>query len=76
MTRPASRAEWLLHGTKGDWTPPPLASLILRLPIIRHVRTLWHLVGAARHQAAWGSMGYLETGYDDWVLAGMWRGWI
>lgn len=56
-----------------DWQMP-VAPWWKRLPIIRHVRAMrtkilierWYAFGP-------GTMG-LRSGYDDWVVTGMWHG--
>lgn len=52
----------------------PTAPRWKRLPIIRHFRTIKTLIAVERHYSSgFGSIG-IRTGYDDWVLWGMWRG--
>lgn len=66
-------AEWKALGAEYDWSMPA-APWWKRLPIIRHIRTLWIAYQVERHYAyGFGSIG-LRSGYDDWVLWGMWRG--
>lgn len=75
MSERPTHAEWLAAGLDSGWGPPPRSGPLARLPVIRHVRTLWLTLQVARHSTFWAGMGMLDTGYDDWVLFGMWRGW-
>ena len=65
--------KWRETGIKNRWTMPKTWG-ISRLPIIRHVRTLLAAWAVERHYAVYESMGLLHTGYDEWVLWGLWRG--
>lgn len=66
-------AEWKAEGDECGWVIPH-APWWKRLPVIRHVRTLWAAYQVECHYAyGMGQFG-LRTGYDDWVLWGMWRG--
>lgn len=50
------------------------ASLIWRLPIIRHVRAVvvaWRVAGWERQ---WRSIGMIPTGFDQRVIRQIWRG--
>ena len=52
----------------------PTAPRWKRLPIIRHFRTIKTAIAVEWHYSfGFGSIG-IRTGYDDWVLWGMWRG--
>lgn len=46
------------------------------LPIIRHVRAFIGLWRVNRHREAMRAtgLGMLDTGYDSWVLYGIWHG--
>jgi hypothetical protein len=65
--------KWRETGRRERWIMPKTWR-ISRLPIIRHVRTLWAAWGVERHYAVWESAGLLRSGYDEWVLWGLWRG--
>lgn len=66
-------AEWKRIGEENDWLMPSAARW-KRLFFIRHARTLWNSYLVERHYAyGIGRIG-LRSGYDDWVLWGMWRG--
>ena len=43
---------------------------------IRHVRCVNKMVGLGQHNAMWRSAGLIPTGHDEWLLYGMWRGWV
>ena len=54
---------------------PRKAAWPLRMPIIRHVRFYWLSWKIEQHYSMGpGSIG-LRTGYDEWVLYAVWRGW-
>lgn len=65
--------DWKVSGDELGYTMPR-APRWKRLPIIRHVRTIY----AACMVELWYSNGPgvigVRTGADDWVLWGMWRG--
>jgi hypothetical protein len=69
------KSEWLNRGRLYDYEMPPPVSMWMTWPAIRHIRTLrakwavesWYARGP-------GSIG-IRTGYDNWVLVGMWNGW-
>ena len=71
-----ARQRWLDDGQRYGWLPPNPASSWLRWPVIRwfrYVRSMW---AVERHYAfGIGSIG-LRSGYDNWVLFGMFHGWI
>jgi hypothetical protein len=71
-----TREEWLEHGHDYGWRPPAPAPGWKRLPVIRHIRTwrdMRRVDGWYRHGP--GSIG-IRSGFDSWVLVGMWRGFI
>ena len=71
-----TREEWLNHGREYDYHSPAPAARWKRLPIVRHLRTIVESVKVeAWYNFGPGSIG-IRTGFDDWVLFGMWRGWI
>lgn len=65
---------WRADGNEWNWSLPPKAPRLLRLPIIRHFRALWLSYKIERHYAAWRGLG-VRTGYDEWVLYAIARGW-
>lgn len=71
-----SLAGWLATGAERGWTPCYCAAVPWRWPGVRHVRTLRHMVGVTLHQMRRAKLGMMATGYDEWMLFGMWRGWV
>jgi hypothetical protein len=71
-----SKTEWLAEGERWNWWAPQSAPLFFRLPVIRYFR--WFIVniivGYWYHSGP-GSIG-LPSGYDSWVLHGVYRGWV
>lgn len=65
--------EWKDTGRHHGWDMPS-APAWKRLPIVRHVRTLYHSYKVQAWDDFWWGMGLMATGYDDWVLWGMWNG--
>lgn len=65
--------EWQRIGRENKWTMPPTPRWLWRLPLVRHLWVLWQAWQVERHYShGFGSFG-LRTGYDGWVLWGMWR---
>lgn len=64
---------WKECGERNGWLMPT-APLWKRLPIIRHVRALKDAVALKRHEDMYISMGLIPTGYDQWVLWGIFHG--
>lgn len=65
--------EWETAGEANDWVMPR-APLWKRLPIVRHVRGIWHSLMIERHESMWRSLGALPSGYDRWVVWGIFHG--
>lgn len=63
------RADAFLYG----WIMP-FAPWWKRLPVVRHCRFLWHSILLDRHNDMVREMGLIPTGYDEWVLFGIWHG--
>jgi hypothetical protein len=70
----ASSAQWHADQKRYGWIMPP-APRWKRLPVIRYFRFVWHNFNIRRHNAMWGSLGMVPSGYDEWVLYGVARGW-
>lgn len=64
---------WIDQAGRHGWIMPR-ASWWKRLPIIRHCRAIYHAMGVHRHNTLWRSAGMIPTGYDEWVLHGIWHG--
>ena len=71
-----TREQWIAYGAKWEWVPPPPARLIWRFPVIRYFRWFFLNLAVARHSKFWVSIGYIPTGYDNWVLYGVSKGWV
>ena len=65
--------EWKKQGDECGWEMPN-ASAWKRLPFIRHIRTIFLKFKIEQHYSS--GIGYigLRSGYDDWVLFGIWHG--
>jgi hypothetical protein len=73
-TNPLYGTRWAIAGLRNGWKMPT-APWWKRLPVIRHVRVMYHAARLVIWEDFWTRAGYVPNGYDDWVLAGMWRGW-
>lgn len=65
---------WAITGLRNGWKMPS-APWWKRLPVVRHVRVAYHAARLVIWEDFWTRAGYVPSGYDDWVLAGMLRGW-
>ena len=45
-----------------------------RLPIVRHIRAIWHAWQIVRWEDHWRSMGMIPQGFDKRVVQQMWKG--
>lgn len=65
--------EWFYRMEGQGWRLPPKPHWFIRLPIIRH---LW-VVRQAYLVGRWYSHGIgmfgIRSGFDDWVIYGMWH---
>ena len=57
------------------WELPFKAPFLLRLPVIRYPRYLYHAYRYRRHQAYYATLGMISWGEDEWVLYAIYRGW-
>ncbi len=71
---PLFATRWAIMGGRNGWTMPT-APWWKRLPVIRHFRVMYHAARLLIWEDYWTRAGYVPNGYDDWVLAGIWRGW-
>lgn len=62
-------ADQKVHG----WIMPS-APRWKRLPIIRHVRALICAGRVRKHEQMVRFLGMIPSGYDQWVLYGIWKG--
>ena len=65
---------WVDTGKERGWTLPEKAAWPFRLPIIRHLRGLYLSIQIEMHYTLWSNLGYVRTGYDEWVLFAILRG--
>lgn len=67
---------WQDDAALNNWRLPFKAPWPLRLPIIRNVRAAWHALQTERHYQRWSMLGAMSrTGYDEWVIYAVARGW-
>ena len=66
-------SEWLKDMNANRWLMP-YAPWWKRLPIIRHVRAIVLKLKVERHYTSGLGIFGLRSGYDDWVLYGIWHG--
>lgn len=64
---------WYVDGEDHGWLMPPVARW-KRLPVIRHVRAMLATLAVDEHEALWRAAGLIPTGYDRWVIYGIWYG--
>lgn len=64
---------WREDAEANKWVMPA-APFWKRLPIVRHLRAISHSIGVSRHNALVRSIGMIPSGYDRWVLFGIWHG--
>ena len=67
------RELWENDGRDYGWQMPS-APLWKRLPVIRHVRAIYNVIMIDRHERLWRSLGAIPSGYDRWVVWGIWHG--
>lgn len=67
---------WRDDATINNWVLPFVAPWPLRLPIVRAMRAVWHSIQTERHYRRWSMIGSLaRSGYDEWVIYAVARGW-
>lgn len=68
-----SDKRWYEDKELNNWKLPPPANYFLRLPVIRHVRAAILIYRVERHykNIPFG----LRTGYDEWIIYAIVRGW-
>lgn len=64
---------WIDEGHEKGWMMP-VKRWFQRWPIVRHFWVGWVGIQVERHNTRWRQMGSIPTGYDEWVLYGVWRG--
>jgi len=72
-----TKEEWLAKGANRNWShPKPAPWWIRRIPIFNAFRWRWIGWQMHKHYEFWRSLGAASTGYDEWALYGIYRGWI
>lgn len=66
---------WEKDAERFGWELPFRASWPWRLPVIRRFRAVWHALKVDRHYAFYSRLGLARTGYDEWVIYAIARGW-
>ena len=64
---------WEIDGKTYGWVMP-YSPWWKRLPIIRHFRFIYYSYCVTLHNEFYTRIGLLPTGYDKWVLYGIWKG--
>jgi len=64
---------WDADAVNNGWVMPA-APWWKRLPVIRHIRSLYNRWRVSQHNRMWRHLGAVVTGYDSWVLFGIWHG--
>ena len=67
--------EWREVGRSHGWELPTPAPWLLRLWGIRYVRAAMASVQLIQKDQLWLSLDCSRTGYDDWVIYAIARGW-
>lgn len=62
---------WIEAAERNNWSMPMASAGWKTLPLIRHVRAIYFKVQIERWYSA---MPGIRTGYDDWVVDGIWMG--
>lgn len=71
-----SLIRWYQRRYADDYPRPYRGARWKRLPIIRHARALWIGWRIARwYSSGPGSFG-IPTGYDHWIVRGIWEGHV
>lgn len=66
-------ARWTKYGKDNGWELPPRAMLFWRLPVVRHIRTVWLII---RVEMYYTRVPGIRTGYDEWILFAIVKGMI
>jgi hypothetical protein len=66
--------DWIKTGRDLGWQRPT-APRWKRLPVIRHIRAIRAAIAVDRHERFYRSIGLIPTGYDQWVIHGIWHGY-
>lgn len=64
---------WVARGLAFEWQMPA-APLWKRMWGVRHIRVLYLAWRISQHERLWRSVGAIPSGYDNWILVGIWHG--
>jgi hypothetical protein len=64
--------EWFWAGVDNGWEMPRVVWW-KRLPVIRHIRAIYHQWEVNHRNQMYQYMGMIPTGYDDWICYGIWH---
>lgn len=72
-----TKVAWLNQAEQSGWPLPKVSKWHLRLPIVRHVRAMTLTAAVEFHYLRMENMGFgwARTGYDEWMIDGIWAGW-
>ena len=71
-----SESAWEDDKRCNGWELPTPAHWVLRLPVIRNFRAIGLAIQIYKHEALMYRLGFgISTGYDQWVLYAIKRGW-
>lgn len=65
--------DWFLAMEENNWQMPT-APRWKRWPIIRHLRACRAAIMVKHHNSLLLSLGFIPSGFDRWVVAGIWGG--
>lgn len=67
--------QWVAIGKKYEYTAPKPAHWFYRSWGVRWLRFAKHSLTIETHYELWRGVG-VRTGFDDWVLCGIYYGWL
>jgi hypothetical protein len=67
--------KWWAEGDKSGWSLPAPAAWLWRRWPFRFFRFLYLAIQVERHDSMYRSIGLIPTGYDNWTLYAIRRGW-
>lgn len=70
-----SEIAWRTDKRRNNWELPAPVARWKRLPIVRQIRVIWHANKIGNNSRIMGSLGFVDSGYDEWVLYAILRGW-
>jgi len=67
---------WYQHRYEGEYPRPCRGAKWKRLPAIRHIRAAWIGWQVMRWYSYGPGMIGIPTGYDQWIVRGIWEGHV